>query len=124
MANTLKNSEIPARDIFYFRQSLKNRIFQSIVARFAELAKKEGLTKKDLARKIGKDPSRITRWLNGTSNLELETVSDLLLGMDAELRHEIVPLNTDKSATYNTNSESNKSKIFYVDVNQIQASNG
>jgi hypothetical protein len=36
------------------------------------------MSKADLARSLGKEPSQITRWLGSTGNLTLETLSDLL----------------------------------------------
>lgn len=36
------------------------------------------MSKADLARSLGKEPSQITRWLGSTGNLTLDTLSDLL----------------------------------------------
>ncbi len=92
MQSTSGTSVIPERHVFYFRQRYRNRIFQSVVAFFAEMAEKHGLTKRDVAIALGKDPAQITRWLSGPGNWTLDTVSDLLLAMNAELDHEIVRL--------------------------------
>ncbi len=92
MSSTLHNEKIPAKHIFYFRQRLKNKIFQSTLAYFSTAAKERNMTKKDLANLLNKDPAQITRWFHGPNNWTLDTLSDLLLAMDAELKHEIVPL--------------------------------
>lgn len=92
MASISGKRPLTAREIHYFRQRLKNRIFQSIVAFFADKAEKSGLTKKDVASSLGKDPAQITRWLSGPGNWTLDTVSDLLLAIDCELEFRIEPI--------------------------------
>ena len=92
MKSTLGKKKIPSKDIFFFRQRFKNKIFQSVLSYFADLAKEKNLAKKDIANLLDKDPSQITRWFSGPNNWTLDTISDLLLAMDAELKHEIVPL--------------------------------
>lgn len=99
MANTSGSHAISQREIYYFRQRLKNRLFQSIVAFFAEKAEKEELTKRDLALSLGKDPAQITRWLSGPGNWTLDTVSDLLLAMDSELDLRVEPLDLRSAPT-------------------------
>ncbi len=92
MKHALDKNKIPAKDIFYFRQRLKNKIFESALAYFVGLAEEKNLTKKDIAKSLGKDPAQITRWFAGPNNWTLDTISDLLLAMDAELKCEIVSL--------------------------------
>ena len=92
MNNISNIKKLPSRDIYFFRQRLKNKIFQSILAYFNDLAKEQGLTKKDLATLLNKDPAQITRWFSGPKNWTLDTISDLLLAMDAEIKHDIVSL--------------------------------
>jgi len=92
MENTSKNRQLTDREIFYFRQRHRNRVFQSVAAFFAQEAQRQGLTKSDIAQALGKDRSQITRWFAGPGNWELDTISDLLLAMGAEMDHEIVPL--------------------------------
>ena len=93
MKSTLSNRKLPARDVFFFRQRFKNKVFQSVLLYFTDLAKEKGLAKRDIANLLDKDPSQITRWFSGPNNWTLDTISDLLLAMDAELKHEILPLN-------------------------------
>lgn len=90
MENTSKTGTLAKRDIFYFRQRQKNRVFADICAFFAEEAAKGHINKRKLAEKISCDPALITRWLSAPSNLTLDTISDLLLGLDAEMDHRIV----------------------------------
>ncbi len=98
--------EVSKRDLYFFRQRLKNKIFQSVVAYFAKEAKAKKITKKDLAIALGKDPAQITRWLSGPNNWTLDTISDLLLALNAELHHEVVSLHEQKNV-----KEENVAKI-------------
>jgi hypothetical protein len=84
MANTTNVEVKPARDVYYYRQRFKNRVFSKLSAFFEEEARKRGVTKGDIAKKLDRDPALITRWLREPSNLTLETISDILLGMEAE----------------------------------------
>jgi hypothetical protein len=92
MVTTAKGKRLTDREIHYFRQRQKNRIFQSIVAFFAEQAERHGLTKSAIADTLGKDRAQISRWLAGPGNWELDTLSDFLLAMSAEMDHTIISL--------------------------------
>ena len=93
MVTISKGRRLADREIYYYRQRQKNRIFQSVVAFFAERAERYGLTKSAIADSLGKDRAQVTRWLSGPGNWELDTISDLLLAMGAEMDHNIVSLN-------------------------------
>jgi hypothetical protein len=67
----------------YFQQRLRLRVFNFLLRKFIT-AQKDGLTKAGLARRIEKTPDLINRWLGASSNLTLDTISDLLLGIAAE----------------------------------------
>lgn len=79
-----KNEPKRGRDIYYYRQRLKNRVFSKLLSFFVEEAKRTGVTKKDVAERLKRDPAQITRWLSNPSNLTLDTISDILLALDAE----------------------------------------
>jgi Helix-turn-helix len=74
---------IPEAKRVYFQTRLRNRLFSFILGKFV-IEQKKGLSKAALARRIGKSPEVINRWLGAPSNLTLDTVSDLLLGISAE----------------------------------------
>lgn len=97
MANTSEMHRLSEREVFYYRQRQKNRFFQAVIAYFSDRAESEGLTKRDVATLLDKEPSQITRWLSGPGNWTLDTISDLLLAMGAELDFGIVPLNENSS---------------------------
>lgn len=69
----------------YHRQRTQNQAFEELMAFFASRAEHFGTTRKDVAERLGKDPSQITRWLSGPGNLTLDTISDLLIALDAHM---------------------------------------
>lgn len=89
MADTSKK-EVSIRDRAYYRRRQQTRVFSAIVALFAEEAEKGNITKKELAEILGRDPAQITRWLSEPRNFELDTISDMLLAMGAEMDHSVV----------------------------------
>lgn len=73
---------IPGSTLVYFRARLKQRMFDTMLREF----KRSGLTKADLAARLGKDPAQVSRLLSGPGNVTLETVSDVLFALSgAEL---------------------------------------
>jgi plasmid maintenance system antidote protein VapI len=90
MENTSKLPSVSDRDIFYYRQRFKNRIFEAITAFFAEEAEQRGITKKDIAESLRRDPAQITRWFSAPSNLTADTISDLLVSLEAEMDINVV----------------------------------
>jgi transcriptional regulator with XRE-family HTH domain len=90
MENISKTNPMKRRDVAYYRQRQKNHVFTALIEFFAQEAERRGVTKKDLAAALSKDPSQITRWLSAPSNFELDTLSDILLALGAEMDHKIV----------------------------------
>lgn len=85
LSEVLDWSPIPEEKLVYFRVRLKQRLYSFLLTKFEELEKKRDFTKAQLARRIGRGPDQISRWFGNPGNLELNTVSDLLLGMQKEL---------------------------------------
>ena len=84
MNNTSKVDPIKKRDLYYYRRRFLNRVFSSLARFFAEEAENQGATKALIARRLEIDPSQVTRWLAQPSNMTLESISDVLLALDAE----------------------------------------
>jgi transcriptional regulator with XRE-family HTH domain len=84
MQNSTKSELKSAREISYYRQRFKNRVFSRLLAFVGKTADDDGLTQKDVAKIIGKDAGQLSRLLREPSNLTLDTISDLLLAFDAE----------------------------------------
>lgn len=101
MANTSgKLKPKSRRDVAYYKQRQKNLIFTELTAFFAEEAARRGISKKDLAEALSKDPAQITRWLSGPTNFELDTLTEILLALDAELEHRVVRFADKPSPNY------------------------
>ncbi len=71
-------------DAAVVRQRLKQGVYRQLVGFFSEEAQRSGLTKAELAKRLNKDPSLISRLFQSPSNMTLETLADLLLAMGAE----------------------------------------
>jgi hypothetical protein len=100
MPNTSKHEPPSRRDVAYYRQRQKNRVFTDLVRFYAEEAERTGITRKELSELIGKDPAQITRWLSAPSNFELDTLSDVLLALGAEMDHRIVRFSERSPSNY------------------------
>ena len=73
----------------YFQERLRGRLYDLVMDQ-VEKYRERGGTRADLAKRVGKRPEQITRWLSGPGNLTLDTLSDLLLGLSgAELVAEL-----------------------------------
>ena len=62
------------------------RQYTNIVVRINELMHQKGLTQKELAERMNKRPSEISKWLKGNHNLTLKTIAKL----EAELGAPII----------------------------------
>ena len=85
MAATSAIGEKTERDIFYYRRRFQNRVHEMLTAFFEEEAERRAFTRVEIAESINRDPAQISRWLAAPSNLTLDTISDLLLAVDAEM---------------------------------------
>ena len=62
------------------------RKYAEIIARVHEILQAQGLTQRQLAERMGKNPSELSRWLHGEHNLTLKSLAKL----EAELGEEII----------------------------------
>lgn len=63
----------------YFRERQRNRIYELVLREFI----KSGMTRTELAHRMGRSLSRVSKWLSAPGNWELDTVSDFLLAIAA-----------------------------------------
>ena len=57
--------------------AIANRIYEILEAR--------GMSQKDLAKKLGKTETEVSRWLSGTHNLTLATICKISAALEAEV---------------------------------------
>ena len=81
------SERIPAGIMAYFSARTRGTMFEFIHQKLSE-AEGEGLTRKELANRIGKSPTRLSHILGSPGNWTIDTVSELLIGIAGE---EIVP---------------------------------
>ena len=48
-----------------------------IASIIADALEKSGIAKKEFAQKVGRKPSEVTKWLSGTHNFTLDTLTDI-----------------------------------------------
>lgn len=84
LSEILSGQPIPIGKLAYFRARLSNKIHELVLSEFMRLEQENKITKAELARRIGRKPEQVTRWLGAPGNWTSETFSDLLLGMGCE----------------------------------------
>lgn len=78
-------------DAALFAERNRNRVYDIVVKAVVANAKAKGMKRKEIADKIGRKQSHVTKLLSGPGNWTLDTISDLLFAVDAELDYEVVP---------------------------------
>ena len=57
----------------------------AIANRIYEILEAKGMTQKDLAQKLGKTETEVSRWLSGTHNLTLSTICKISAALGEEI---------------------------------------
>jgi hypothetical protein len=84
LSEIVSGAPIPPEKLGYFRGRLSNRFHELVLELFTELERAGKITKAELARRLGRAPEQVTRWLGAPGNWTLDTASDLFLGMGYE----------------------------------------
>jgi ParB-like chromosome segregation protein Spo0J len=64
-----------------YRHHFLNAVHEFLYGTFRRLADANLMTQADLARRIHRDTASVSRWLAEPKNIELNTLSDLMVGM-------------------------------------------
>lgn len=92
---------VPISKLAYFRERFRDRLYELVVSEFLKQERAGTLTKAEVARRTGRKPEQITRWLGAPGNWTLETVSDLMLAISkAELNFSLAPLRNRPQANF------------------------
>jgi hypothetical protein len=120
LSNVLSGGDgaISVGDRAYFQSRLRSRIYELILSKFIEQQNTSGLTKAILARRIERAPAVITRYLSAPSNLTIETISDLLLGISGE---ELDPVS---SSVDGASSNTARERSFSSTIDLLPAQSG
>ena len=81
LSEVVSGEKIPLGTLSYFRERFRDRLYDLVMEEFLKQDAKNGLTRAEVARRIGRRPEQITRWFSAPGNWTLETVSDLLLAV-------------------------------------------
>lgn len=68
-----------------FSQRFKNYIYEEVIKAVEQSAEECGMTRATIAKNLGYSKPHISRLLSGPSNWTLDTISNLLFAIDAEM---------------------------------------
>ena len=77
LSNPKTGERVPAGTLTYFRVRNRQRVWELLTSEL----ERSGITQAELCRRIGRDPSRISGIFSAPSNLEIDTLSDVLFGI-------------------------------------------
>lgn len=80
LTNALSEETIPPFWVAYFRENFRSLVQDELLESF-EALKRRGFSRAALARKLGRRPEQITRWLSAPNNMEIDTISDIALAL-------------------------------------------
>lgn len=88
LLSELAQKSLSDGNLAYLTARAQNKFHDYVLRKFRAAEESEGLTKAELARRIGKRPELITRILGASGNWTIDTVARLLAGISGE---ELIP---------------------------------
>lgn len=84
LTDILEGKPIPFGQLSYFRTQLRYDLHEIVLREFLRQEDTVGLTQAELARRIHRKASQLSKLLGAPGNWTINTVSDLLLGMKTQ----------------------------------------
>ncbi len=81
LASCLEDEKLDPVTLGYFQGLAQNEAHETVLELFLKMAVSDKLTRAFIARRLGKSPEQITRWLSAPGNWTLDTLTNLLLAM-------------------------------------------
>jgi len=81
LSEILEDRPIPESTLIYFRERFRDRLHSAILGAFLLRAEEKDLTRSDLATRIHRTKAQISRWFSAPSNITLDSISDLMVGL-------------------------------------------
>lgn len=81
LAEPVVGQRISPRSLAYISEATRDALYDFIIQRFVE----SGLTKAELARRLGKDAGQLTRTLGAPGNWTIDTCAELLFSIDGSM---------------------------------------
>lgn len=95
---------------------LFSRVYADLVLRIGQALNEQNLTKSDLAQKLDKRPSEISKWLNGDHNFTLKSLCKLQVELGVTLINIPSVLSVKKQAE---DSEDHEGQMSSVDIQEL-----
>ncbi|MGE8126042.1 helix-turn-helix domain-containing protein [Methylobacterium sp. NPDC080182] len=78
------DATIPQVCLVYLQERLRSRVYDAVMMEFEKASIENALTQAKLARRLGRRPEQITRWLSSPGNWTLDTISNLLAAINGK----------------------------------------
>lgn len=69
-----------------------DKVRRAVLDAYVVARKTRGTRKKDLAKKLGKDPAQITRWLTRPEQLSIKSLGYLAYALECDVKVELAPI--------------------------------
>src|SRR6185312_6554510 len=97
-------------------------LMQDMISKLQHHFRESGLTQKQIAARVGKQPAVVSRCLAGQENITTRTLHDLARGMDCRWEFDLVPLSTLQPSNRPIPDRPNENRNIQVRVEIIGSS--